>query len=262
MMGGPTPPGRSHQDLTASAETEHYLRGGPGTVQVLPPGGSVVSESTRPCPSPRDAAGARWAAALAEHEPLVHWVVRRQHLGPLSYLDAVHEGRIGLWRALRRYDPARGTRFSSYAVPAITRAVWAAVAREQAGTGPADGVAVAVVPVHEGDPADRLHEVWVRRVLGELVAQLPVPQRQVVVAHLGLYGRPPQTFAAIAPGLGVTRQRVHQVYWDAVDALAHPARSLLLRRLLERATRGDYQQTLARQQRRARARRRPSGRPR
>src|SRR5437773_4302449 len=30
-------------------------------------------------------------------------------LGPLSYLDAVHEGRIGLWRALRRYDPARGT---------------------------------------------------------------------------------------------------------------------------------------------------------
>src|SRR5207249_10749246 len=80
MMGGPTPPGRAHQDLTASAETEHYLRGDPGTVQALPPAGSVVSESTRPCPSPRDAAGARWAAALAEHEPLVHWVVRRQHL--------------------------------------------------------------------------------------------------------------------------------------------------------------------------------------
>jgi len=199
---------------------------------------------------------------MAEHERLVHWVVRQQDLGPLPYLDAVHEGRIGLWRAVRGYDPTRGTRFSSYAVPAVRRAVWAAVARERAGAGPADGLAVAVVPVPANDPAEQLHEVQVRRVLGELVAQLPVPQRQVVVAHRGLDGRPPQTFAVIGQGLGVTRQRVHQLYGDAVIALAHPARSLPLRRLLERASRADYQQTLARQQRRARARRHRSGRPR
>jgi hypothetical protein len=40
------------------------------------------------------------AQALAEHERLVHWVVRRQWLGELSYAEAVQAGRIALWRAL------------------------------------------------------------------------------------------------------------------------------------------------------------------
>jgi RNA polymerase sigma factor (sigma-70 family) len=194
---------------------------------------------------------------MAEHERLVHWVVRRQGLGPLPYVDAVHEGRIGLWRALRGYDPARGIRFSSYAVPAITRAVWAAVARERAGARPTPGRVGTGAPLHASDPAERLHATQIRQVLGALVAQLPAPSCQVVVAHLGLDGRPPQTFVVIGHGLGVTRQRAHQLYWDAVTALAHPAHSLPLRRLLERATRRDYQQTLARQHHRARARRRP-----
>src|SRR5947209_4459645 len=219
-----------------------------------------MSESSRPRSAPGGAAGARWAAALAEHEGLVHWVVRRQDLGPLPYRDAVHEGRIGLWCAVQGYDPTRGTRFSSYAVPAITHAVWAAVARERAAE-PSAASPVAVGPAREGDPAEWLPDAQVHRVLGDLVAQLPARERQVVVAHLGLDGRPPQTFAVIGQALGVTRQRVHQVYWDAVTALAHPARSLPLRRLVERATRSDYQQTLARQHRRARARRRPTGRP-
>lgn len=61
---------------------------------------------------------------MAEHEGLVRWVVRQQWLGELSFVDALHEGRIGLWRALRRYDPTRGTAFSTYAVVAISRAVW------------------------------------------------------------------------------------------------------------------------------------------
>ena len=65
------------------------------------------------------------AQAMAKHERLVHWVVRRQWLGELSYAEALHVGRIGLWRALQGYDPSRGTAFSTYAVPAIARATWA-----------------------------------------------------------------------------------------------------------------------------------------
>jgi len=221
-----------------------------------------MSESSRPGPAPQDTAGARWAAALAEHERLVHWVVRRQDLGPLPYRDAVHEGRIGLWRAVRGYDPTRGIRFSSYAVPAIWRAVWAAVARERAPLGDLVPASGAVDRGGAHDPAERRYATQVHRLLADLLAQVSARERQVVVAHLGLDGRPPQTFAGIGSRLGVTRQRVHQVYWHAVTALAHPARSLPLRQVLERTTRRDYQQALARQQRRARARRRPSGRPR
>jgi len=36
---------------------------------------------------------------LAEHEGLVHWVVRRQWLVDLSYVEALHVGRIALWQA-------------------------------------------------------------------------------------------------------------------------------------------------------------------
>ena len=67
------------------------------------------------------------AEQLAEHEGLVRWAVRQQRLGGLPFADALHEGRLGLWRALQGYDAARGTSFSTYAVVAIKRAVWRAV---------------------------------------------------------------------------------------------------------------------------------------
>ena len=59
---------------------------------------------------------------MRRHEALVRWVVRRQWRGPLPFPDACQEGRIALWPALTRYDPRRGTAFSTYAVPAIARA--------------------------------------------------------------------------------------------------------------------------------------------
>jgi hypothetical protein len=40
---------------------------------------------------------------LAQHEKLVHWVVHRQWLGRLPYLEAVQAGRIGLWHALQHW---------------------------------------------------------------------------------------------------------------------------------------------------------------
>ena len=44
---------------------------------------------------------------MAQHEGLVRWVVRQQWLGGLPFDDALHEGRLGLWSALCRYDPQR-----------------------------------------------------------------------------------------------------------------------------------------------------------
>ena len=45
---------------------------------------------------------------MARHEGLVPFVVRRQTLGQLSFAAAMQAGRIGLWRAIRGYDPRRG----------------------------------------------------------------------------------------------------------------------------------------------------------
>lgn len=189
---------------------------------------------------------------LARHEGLVHWVVRRQWLGDLPFADALHEGRIGLWHALERYDPARGTAFSSYAVPAITRAVWTAVAHHRASAEPPTYPST---PPEFPDPDEWAHGREIQAGTRALVAGLPARLRLVIVAHYGLGEAAPLSFAAIGRSLGVTRQRVQQLHVLALLWLAHPAHSLPLRRLLGRHSRADYQGALARHYRLARARR-------
>ena len=160
---------------------------------------------------------------MAEHEGLVGWVVRRQWLGELPFDDAVHEGRIGLWAALRGYDPQRGTTFSTYAVPAIARAVWRAVgAHSRLSSSPV----LSDVPSDAPNLADEIHDLQVRCALLELVGHLPPRLREVIVAHYGLGQSPPQTFAAISHTMGISRQRVHQLHTTAILWLAHPAHSL------------------------------------
>lgn len=54
------------------------------------------------------------------HMPLVHHIARRfAQPGASIYDDLVGAGCLGLSRALDRYDPDRGTRFTTYAFPLI-----------------------------------------------------------------------------------------------------------------------------------------------
>lgn len=193
------------------------------------------------------------AELMARHEGLVRWVVRQQWRGELSFADALHEGRIGLWRALQGYDPSRGTAFSSYAVPAIRHAVWQAVAAHRK---PAQLTAYPSAPVEPIDPDEWVHAGQLRDQTRALVDRLPHPLRLVVVAHYGLGKAEPQSYAAIGRTLHLTRQRVQQLHVDALLWLAHPAHSMPLRRLLGLASRAHYQRSLARHYQRARSRRR------
>ena len=201
---------------------------------------------------------------LAAHEGLVRWVVRRQHRGGLSCADALHAGRLGRWRALLGYDAERGTRFSTYAVPAIERAVWRAVAEASLATGSlaAAGAATLAEPSWWEDPAEGLHRAAVGAAVRALVAQLPTGPRRIVVAHHGLGGDAPVSLAALGRQQGVSRQRVHAVYQAALVWLAQPERSRAVRALVGRQHRRDYQQTRARARRQARTRRAARGRSR
>ena len=211
---------------------------------------------SKPTTRVHDGASADLEALMAAHDRLVYWVVRRQWLGPLSFAEALQAGRIGLWRALRRFDPARGTRVSTYAVTAIARAIWDAV--EAAAAAPA--APAAAVPAPEGianlGPGEPEPPAAVGEALARLVAGLPPRLRAVVVAHHGLDGKVPQSFAALGRAWGVSRQRVHQLHVRALLLLAQPATSRELRALTGRQRRSDYQRTLARQRRVARVVRR------
>lgn len=185
--------------------------------------------------------------AILEHEKLVGWVVRRQWRGELPYADLLQVGRIGLWRALRGYDPGRGTAFSTYAVPAITRAVWQAVARAQ----PKVPEELTPHPPQEApDLEEHLERVLSYELLHGLVAGLPRRRwRDVIVTHYGLGGHSPQSLSEIARDWGVTPQRIFQLRTEALLWLAHPARSVALRQLRDCNTVADYQAYLARQRR-------------
>lgn len=198
---------------------------------------------------------------MEEHENLVHWVVRRQWLGSLPYLEAVQAGRIGLWRALRRYDPQRGRTVSTYAVPAIQRAVWRAVLESQSPDPLSLSLPAGLAPpdsrLDTTQVRDEVERLLVRDTLHDLVGALPGRLAYVIVARYGLRGDAPQTWPAIAQTLQVTRQRVQQLHTEALLWLAHPAHSLQLRRLLDRNTVADYQAYLARLRTWQRTQRRP-----
>ena len=190
---------------------------------------------------------AEFNQGILEHEKLVGWVVRRQWSGGLPYADLLQVGRIGLWRALQQFDPERGTAFSSYAVPAITRAVWRAVSLAK--RKPLEEL-TPQPPQEAPDLEEHVERVLSYELLHGLVAALPRRRwREVIVTHYGLDGHPPRSLSEIARAWEVTPQRIFQLRTEALLWLAHPARSGALRQLLGCNTVADYQEYLARQRR-------------
>ena len=173
---------------------------------------------------------------MAQHDGLVHAVLRRQWGGTLSYEECLHAGRIGLWQAIQGYDPTRGTAFSSYAWPAIAHQIWRAV--RLATARPLPPLASADQPP---DPDATLLGHEVSDTLHALVRQLPAPLRQVVVSYYGLADQPPHTFRQIGRQIGLSHEAVRLRLWAALVWLRHPSHSLPLRQLLDLNTVRQYQ---------------------
>ncbi len=67
---------------------------------------------------------ARRNAFVEAHVGLVDFVARRRGwIAGIAREDLIQEGCLALCRAVERYEPGRGTRFSSYAVPVLQRAM-------------------------------------------------------------------------------------------------------------------------------------------
>jgi RNA polymerase sigma factor (sigma-70 family) len=180
------------------------------------------------------------------HEGLVHHIVRQQWRGRLSYEQAVHAGRVGLWHAILGFDPGRGYAFSTYAGLAIARQVWRAVRRaERKQESP-------LVPVRlrpSADPRAAVQAGEVQAALYALVGRLPALQRWIVCTYYGLDGRGGCTLAELGRQRGCSRQAIHYHLAKALIALRHPVLSAPLRALLDRNSRADYREALRAQRR-------------
>ena len=180
---------------------------------------------------------------LRQHEGLVRQIVAHQQLCGLPFEEALQAGRIGLWRAIEGYDPQRGTRFSTYAYPAIIRQVWDAVRREWAWERrqvPEELLGV-YFEAHSADDRQKAEWEQVEDRLRGMVAGLPERQAEVLRRRYGLDGQARETLAEIGGQWGVSRQRVYQIEEAALISLRQPGQSQELRSLLGRHSQGEYE---------------------
>lgn len=180
--------------------------------------------------------------AMEQHEGLVHAFIRRQGGGDIPFEEALQAGRIGLWHAIRGYDPARGTAFSTYAWVAICRHVHRRAKELSQDT----NVSLQEMPASWvlSDPAEELEEALTNGVLRDLVDQLPTRLHRVIVNRYGLGPKPPCTLKELGRELGLTRERVRQLQQEALAWLRHPAHSWHLRRLVGKNTAAHYRRAL------------------
>ena len=178
---------------------------------------------------------------MRTHEGLVHHIVRQQWCGCLSYEEAAHAGRIGLWRAILGFDPERGNAFSSYAGVAIARHVWRAVELAEREPWTARVSAYDTLCL---DPQVEVLAWEIQAILHAMVERLPPKQRWVVCTYYGLDGWGGCTLAQLGGRLGCSRQAVHYHVHKALVSLRHPVFSAVLRALLGHNRREDYLQAL------------------
>ena len=181
--------------------------------------------------------------AMAQHDGLVHAYIQRRGGGNIPYEEALQAGRIGLWKALQGYDPARGTAFSTYAWVAIWRQIYRRVQELSRDT----AVCLPEMPATRAMPdlAEALDRELTTRALHHLVGQLPKRFRRVIVGRYGLGKHPPCTLQALGEELGLSRERVRQLQQEALAWLRHPAHSWRLRQLLGKNRAADYRRALA-----------------
>ena len=189
-------------------------------------------------------------ALMETHDGLVHAVVRRQVLGDLPYAEALQAGRIGLWRAIVRFDPSRGYAFSTYAWPSIVHHVWRAVKvyRRASGYEP-DEVHSEWQHIASIDPAILADVGLVQDTLQALVTRLSERLQQIVVARYGLDGQASCLYREIGKRLGVSGERARQLHSEALVWLRHPAHSQQVRSLLAYHSLADYEWAEAEAQR-------------
>jgi RNA polymerase sporulation-specific sigma factor len=181
--------------------------------------------------------------AMEQNDGLVHAFIQRQGGGDISYDEALQAGRVGLWRAIQRYDPMRGTAFSTYAWVAICHQIHyrAEELSRHTDAWSQDLPASWILP----DPAGELERELTRSALLNLVSQLPERLRRVIVARYELAESPSRTLKELGKELGLTKERVRQLQQEALAWLRHPAHSWRLRQLVGKNSAVDYRRALA-----------------
>ncbi|MGE5414453.1 MAG: sigma-70 family RNA polymerase sigma factor [Syntrophomonadaceae bacterium] len=182
----------------------------------------------------RARAGDRGAAqALARHNlAFVVAIARQQRRGTLRLEDLVQEGNLGLLRAVEKFDPGVGTRFSTYAVWWIRAYIGKHLKEARSAVRPPSGTVAAAdlsldVSVEEDGDVSHLDRIEddgpgpedaylasegdrrVRDALGKVRKRIGELGWEII--HERIQQDEPRTLEELGGRWGVSRERVRQV---------------------------------------------------
>ena len=166
-------------------------------------------------------------------------IVAQDHIGLVQHLarslagkgvpkeDLFQEGYLGLMEAAKRFNPAFGNRFSSYACPYIRGFMLTLISKNKRSHQP---LSAAPEPVYESEKFDDIGD---KIDLVALIQESPLSdyQRAILELWLGVATRP-QSCTRIGKKFGRTKQRAHQ---HIKDALAMVRDHLVQRGVSQRA---------------------------
>jgi RNA polymerase primary sigma factor len=202
-----------------------------------------------------DAARERFIAANLR---LVVSIAKRYTSAGMPLGDLIQEGNLGLMRAVDKFDPGKGFKFSTYATwwirQAITRAmadkgrtirvpahvgdIVSSLARTTAdltrdfGREPTVAEVADVVADHSAEaPFDAAVASLEQQELATVLRRLTDREQRVLALRFGLAGGRPSTLEDIGQEFELTRERIRQIEAKALTKLRHPCTPASLRRL-------------------------------